>query len=235
MGRFFIIFFLWVMLEIYTFVVVGNAIGYLLTIFLIAAISLVGVKLAGRASWRELQYLQLLHDLIAQREPDTTVWSAEQINKVKQRLAQIGLNELPAYLNGCRKRAMIGQLVIVLFVVPGFISDALGALLLLLNLSNSLSQRGVFDHPIFEKIAGLGIFGRSKGYSRYQSEYEAKYGKSDAQRAKEAAAAAAQQAAQSHVPVYQEKQGFAKMREQFEAERTVKDAKFEEIDDDESK
>ena len=191
---------------------------------------MVGVKLAGRASWRELQYLQLLHDLIAQREPDTTVWSAEQINKVKQRLAQIGLNELPAYLNGCRKRAMIGQLVIVLFVVPGFISDALGALLLLLNLSNSLSQRGVFDHPIFEKIAGLGIFGRSKGYSRYQSEYEAKYGKSDAQRAKEEAAA--QEAARGDVPVYQEKQGFAKMREKFESERVVKDAKFEEIDDD---
>ena len=180
MGRFFIVFFLWVMLEIYTFVVIGNAIGYLLTIFLIAAVSFVGVKLAGRASMRELQYLQLLHDLID--------------------------------------------------VVPGFISDAIATLMLLLNFSNSLSQRGFFDHPIFEKVAGMGIFSRGKGYSRYQSEYEAKYGKSDAQRAKEEAAA--QEAARGDVPVYQEKQGFAKMREKFESERVVKDAKFEEIDDD---
>ncbi|MDT3662584.1 MAG: FxsA family protein [Anaerobiospirillum sp.] len=230
MGRFFIVFFLWVMLEIYTFVVIGNAIGYLLTIFLIAAVSFVGVKLAGRASMRELQYLQLLHDLIGQREPDPNLWSQAQIDQLKQRLAQMGPNEIPAFLNRCRKRAMIGQLVIVLYVVPGFISDAIATLMLLLNFSNSLSQRGFFDHPIFEKVAGMGIFSRGKGYSRYQSEYEAKYGKSDAQRAKEEAAA--QEAARGDVPVYQEKQGFAKMREKFESERVVKDAKFEEIDDD---
>ena len=189
MGRFFIVFFLWVMLEIYTFVVIGNAIGYLLTIFLIAAVSFIGVKLAGRASMRELQYLQLLHDLIGQREPDPNLWSQAQIDQLKQRLAQMGPNEIPAFLNRCRKRAMIGQLVIVLYVVPGFLSDAIATLMLLLNFSNSLSQRGFFDHPIFEKVAGMGIFSRGKGYSRYQSEYEAKYGKSDAQRAKEEAAA----------------------------------------------
>lgn len=230
MGRIFIFFFLWVMLEIYTFVVVGNAIGYLLTIFLIAAISFVGAKLAGRASIRELMYLQLLHDLIGQREPNMNVWSQAEIDKVKQRLSQVGPTEIPAYLNRFRKRAMIGQVVIVLFVVPGFISDAIAAIMLGLNYSNSLSQRGFFDHPIFEKIAGLGIFSRGKSYSRYQSEYEAKYGKSDAQRAKEEEAAKEQ--AQGDVPVYQEPQGFAKMREQFEADRVVKDAKFEEIKED---
>ncbi|HIV54368.1 MAG TPA: FxsA family protein [Candidatus Anaerobiospirillum stercoravium] len=228
MGRIFIIFFLWVMLEIYTFVLVGDAIGYLWAILLIAAISFVGLKLASGASRRELMYLQLIHDLLGQREPNPA-WSAAQIDQVKQRLAQINPSDIPAYINACRKRALIGQLVILLYVVPGFLTDIIATILLVLNLSRGLSQGSLFDHPIFEKMAGMGVFSR-KGYSRYQAEYEAKYGKSDAQRAKEEAAA--QEQARGDVPVYQGKQGFAKMREQFESEREVKDAQFEEIDDD---
>ncbi|MCI6863757.1 FxsA family protein [Anaerobiospirillum succiniciproducens] len=214
-----VIFFLWFALEIYAFVLVGDALGYLAAIFLIFAIGYIGVAITRKVLAHDLKVLhfamQILMNTGAGDESDPL------FKKVMSTIENTDASARGAFISSLRMRCLKDQGIIALFVIPGFITDAFALLFLLLSLKSGLVE-GMFSGKVFEKASVFGF--ASKGTDPY--------GKSARDLEKEAEAFAKEQ--QGNIPTMRPDAGKAtveEMKSRFQAEKEIKDAKFEEIKD----
>lgn len=228
MGRILLFFFLWIALEIYTFVVVGQAIGFLLTIFLLFLVSYLGLMVTKKLLARDLGQLQRVA-MLAMSEGVVDLQD-EQANEEREKLEKMTNEERAAYLMSLKKRTLFDQVMILMFIIPGFLTDVIAIILLLINIKASLFDKSIFDNPIFEKA---NVFGKRD--SKYQEYMNKNYGKSTRDLEKEAEARAKEE--QGSVPRENPNAGQAtieEMKAKFQAQKEVKDAKFEELPDDDN-
>lgn len=225
MGRIFLLLFLWVALEIYTFVVIGQQIGFLLTIFLLFLVSYFGLMVTKKLFARDVRILQRVAEIAM--NSGMVDASDDLVNK----LESMSDEERMAYMVSLRRRTIFDQLMMLLFIIPGFITDAVAIVLLLINIKGSLFDKGIFSNPIFEKA---NIFGKRN--TKYDEYMDHAYGKSTRDLEKEAEARAKEQ--QGPVPQADPNAGKAtieQMKARFQAQKEVKEAKFEDISDQEDK
>ena len=161
MGRILLFFFLWIALEIYTFVVVGQAIGFLLTIFLLFLVSYLGLMVTKKLLARDLGQLQRVA-MLAMSEGVVDLQD-EQANKEREKLEKMTNEERAAYMMSLKKRTLFDQVMMLMFIIPGFLTDVIAIILLLINIKASLFDKSIFDNPIFEKA---NVFGKRD--SKYQ-------------------------------------------------------------------
>lgn len=225
MGRIFLLLFLWVALEIYIFVVVGQQIGFLLTIFLLFFVSYFGLMVTKKLFARDLRLLQRVAEL--SMNEGMVDMSDEQANQEREKLEKMTHEERAAYMLSLKKRTVFDQVMMLLFIIPGFITDAIAIILLLINIKASLFDKSIFANPIFEKA---NIFGKRN--AQYEEYMNHTYGKSTRDLEKEAQARAKEN--QGSVPQEDPNAGkatIAQMKARFQAEKEVKEAKFETIND----
>lgn len=227
MGRVLILFFLFIMLEIYTFVVVGDAIGYLFAIFLIFVISYAGTALTRRIIAGNVATFQRAMEIM-RNDANVDTSKAEYAN-LKNKLFAMDANEQNQFLANLSRRCMVDQLIIVLFIVPGFITDGIALILLLLSARQSFLLGGLLSSSMFEKFSS----------SKFGTFQQHNYGKSARDLEKEAQEFA--RAQQGDIPRENPNAGSAtveEMKAKFQAEKEVVDATYEVVaddDDDKSK
>lgn len=221
MGPILVFLFLWVMLEIYIFVVLGNALGYLFTIFLIFAFSYFGVMITRKFVQRDFRQFQMIVELMTANQRGG--FDSAEYDELVSKLQNMSAEQREEFVQQKKRNLIVDQLAMFLFILPGFISDVIGCLILLVNMHGRLARGGLFNNSLFEKMSS---FGRNRQYREYMNQ---DYGKSNYEKAREAEQARSEQ----DVPVYNpEKSSVEEMKARFKAEKVIKDARYEEIDDD---
>ncbi len=214
-GKILLFLVLGVVLELYVFVQLAGYWGFLATLFALILVCVVGVKLC---TWQMRRWASVLQELSINPESQLDLAVAEK--KVSMILS------IQAY-----------TFAIVLFIIPGFITDAF-ALLLMIGVSLHLFKKAGFLNPNKVKGSGFERFtGRFFSDDSYTKAVQEEFGMSDSDKAKEEQARcdAAMKEMYGDVPPPSANASNAtvsEMKSKFQAPREVKEAKFEEINDD---
>lgn len=225
MGRFSLFFLLWFALEIYLFVLLGQTIGFLLTIFLLFFISFAGMSVAKSMMTSDLRKMQRFTEVIMKSMEGAPV----DLNEDGEKILTMEPHERENYMMSLKKRIMFSQIMMLMYLIPGFATDAVAIVLMLVNIKGSLFQKDLFSSPVFDKA---NIF---KSRNQEYEDFIKKYGKSTRDLEKEAQERA--RAEQGNIPRENPDAGKAtisEMKARFQAEKEIKDAKFEEIVEDDS-
>lgn len=218
-----LIFIAWVALEIYAFILIGDAIGYLATIGLFIATSYIGIAITRKVLAHDLKSLQISMEILMGQGAQSVDSSDRLYKTLSDKLSKLDPEEAGSFIMTLRKRCLKDQGIIALFVIPGFITDIFGFLFLILGFKSGLVD-GMFSGKVMEKANAFGGFA-TRGTDPY--------GKSARDLEKEAEAFA--KAQQGNIPTVRPNAGNAtveEMKSRFQAEKEIKDVKYEEIKDD---
>lgn len=214
---------LYIVLEVFLFVTIGQQIGFLLMISLYLLVTILGLAVCRKG----LERTVLLHEQWVQQmreDQDLEELSEEEFaSRISLKLQDDNNRILYLFL------AQLG------FIVPGLVTEVIAVFLMVraLLFTQSFVQEGGFGAwlgRLLQKIVP------NKYYSRYRDNNEElyrRYGKSERDMAREAEEAAAK--ANEKVPQPNEKAGqssVAEMKAKFQESKEIKEARFEEIHED---
>lgn len=218
-------FLLYIALEVFLFVTIGQQIGFLLMISVYLLVTILGLAICRKGLVRTV----ISHELWMQQMREQQDWeelSEEEFN-----------SRVSIKFKDDHNRILYLTLAQIAFVVPGLITEVIALLLMMraLLFGQSSLQEGGFGAwlgRLVQKIVPFRIYSR---YSDYDEEMYRRYGKSERDMAREAEEAAAK--ANAKVPQPNEKAGqssVAEMKAKFQENKVIKEARFEEVDEEDT-
>ncbi len=213
----------WVALEIYVFILLGDAIGYLATIFLLFALTYIGIKITLKLLVHHLKTLDMSMQIMMGTQTAYIDPSDRLYSTLKEKLSNLDMQQASAFIMDLRKRCLKDQGILMLFYTPGFLTDIFAFIFLIPGVKSQL-----LNEAVSKQFAN-----NANGFGRSAFKGKDPYGKSARDLEKEAEAfIKAQQGDIPTVSSNAEKATLDKMKSHFQAEKEIKDAKYEEIKDD---
>ena len=233
MGKVVFVLGLWLFLEVAFFVFLGNTIGFLWALLMLLFLGMLGMRFSRAMSISYNLYATYLMELMHGKiEPEASYPNISPL--MQKRFLKFTDEERVKYCDKYVRLSRVYGVALMLFLIPGLISDMVAILWILLGIFGLLGPIFVWvvsnmpQGRIFKMSSG-GVWGKSWGSFSSNSSAEDMYGKSTREQEKEQES----QDADSPYPVYrQEKEGVSKMKEKFQNERVIKDVKFEDIGND---
>lgn len=221
-----IVLLVYIALELAVFVLLGQQIGFLLTIAIYLLISIVGFSLSRNALARTSHKLDAL----------TKQSLRAYIND--QDLAQVN-KQLALQRLTLSRRIVFFFGAMICFILPGFITEVIAVWLFIKGMSLIPNETGnlVWEESnswldtLLKKFTFIKTF---SSYDRYRQEMQERYGKSERDLEREAEEAEEKRRAQSSVPEPDARAGQAtvsEMKMKFQKQKEIKEAQYEEIHD----
>lgn len=221
-----IVFLAYIALEIAVFVLIGQQIGFLLTIAIYLLISIVGFKVSRVALARNIRKL----DALKAQSPRTDMNDADSVHEDRlQVLQKLTLITGMTFL----------IVAMLFFILPGFILKVVAVFMLIIGMKpipNSIDNVTFKDSnswldALLKKFTFIKTF---SSYDHYRQEMQERYGKSERDLEREAEEAEEKRRAQSSVPEPDARAGQAtvsEMKMKFQKQKEIKEAQYEEIHD----